>query len=196
MGLVSGERLTVRELLSGMLTVSANDAALAIPYGTVGMPQYVAAMNQEVEALGLSDSHFTGPVGFPDDPQMVSSAFDLAAIATAAYRNYPLFRELTSSHDIYLPPSPNHHEYKLHNINRLMDIYPAAIGTKSGFTDVAGPCLVSMAVRDNYHLVAVLLNAPRMFDQSRTLLEWGYTQEGLPAMYPPSPSPTPAPARH
>jgi serine-type D-Ala-D-Ala carboxypeptidase (penicillin-binding protein 5/6) len=195
MGLVPGERLTVRELLSGMLTVSANDAALAIPYGTVGMPQYVAAMNEEVDALGLSDSHFTGPVGFPDDPRMVSSAYDLAAIATAAYRNYPLFRELTSSHDIYLPASPNHHEYKLHNINRLMDIYPAAIGTKSGFTDIAGPCLVSMAVRDNHHIVAVLLNAPKMFDQSRTLLEWGFTREGLPAMYPPLPTTAPARGR-
>lgn len=191
MGLVAGERLTVRELLSGMLVVSANDAALAIPYGTVGMPMYVAAMNEEVAALGLSDSHFTGPVGFPDDPQMYSSAYDLAAIATAAYRNYPLFRELIASHDIYLPPGPHHHEYKLHNINRLMDIYPAAVGTKSGFTDIAGPCLVSTAVRANHHLVAVLLNAPKMFDQSRTLLEWGFTQEGLPAMYPPPPPPPP-----
>ena len=149
MGLHAGERLTIRELLSGMLTVSANDAAKAIADGTFGMDQYVEAMNQQVTALGLADSHFTNPVGYPDDPQMVSSAYDLAAFATAAYRNYPLFRELTAGPDANLPATPTHQEFKMHNINRLLDIYPPAVGTKSGYTDLAGPCLVSEAVRDN-----------------------------------------------
>jgi D-alanyl-D-alanine carboxypeptidase (penicillin-binding protein 5/6) len=195
MFLLAGEQLTVRELLTGMLTVSANDAALAMAYGTVGIDAYVANMNKQAVALGLMDSHFTGPVGFPDDPQMVSSAYDLAAIATAEYRNYALFRQLTASHEVDIPGGPTHQEYKLHNINRLLDIYPAAVGTKSGFTDDAGPCLVSMAIRDNHHLVAVLLNSQRMFDQSRALLEWGFTQEGLAPMYPPpSPPPPPLPA--
>ena len=190
MGLRPNEKLTVKELLSGMLTVSANDAADAMADGTVGMDRFVEAMNRQVTALGLEDTHFTNPVGFPDDPQETSSAYDLAAIATAAYRNYPLFRELTATHDMYLPPTSTHQGYKLHNINRLLDIYPAAIGSKSGFTDNAGPCLVSMATRNGHHLAAVVLNAQRMFDQSRALLEWGFTQEGLPALYP-SPVPTP-----
>ncbi|MDQ6747694.1 MAG: serine hydrolase [Candidatus Dormibacteraeota bacterium] len=195
MGLVAGEQLTVRELLSGMFTVSANDAALALAYGTTGMTDYVAAMNQQVTALGLVDSHFSGPVGYPDDPELISSAYDLAAIATSEYRSFPLFRELTASHDVLIPKNATHQEYKLHNINRMLEIYPPAVGTKSGFTDIAGPCLVSMAVRDNHHLVAVLLNSQHMFDQSRALLEWGFTQEGLVALYPPPPSPpaTPAP---
>ena len=193
MELLPGEILTVRELLSGMLTISANDAADAMAEGTVGMDEYVATMNRQVAALGLQDTHFTNPVGFPDDPQEMSSAYDLAAIATADYRNFPVFGQLTSSHDILLPASPSHHEFKLHNINRLLDIYPAATGTKSGFTDDAGPCLVSMATRNGHHLVAVVMNAQKMFDQSRGLLEWGFTQEGVPPMYPPpSPSPTPA----
>ncbi|HEV1997806.1 MAG TPA: serine hydrolase, partial [Candidatus Dormibacteraeota bacterium] len=195
MGLLPNEKLTVRELLSGMLTVSANDAADAVADGTVGMDAFVDAMNRQVTALGLSDTHFTNPVGFPDDPQETSSAYDLAAIATAAYRNYPLFRELTATHDVFLPASGIHQEYRLHNINRLLDIYPAAIGTKSGFTDDAGPCLVSMAARNGHHLVAVLMNAHHMFDQTRTLMEWGFTQEGLPAMYPAPPPATPAPPR-
>jgi D-alanyl-D-alanine carboxypeptidase (penicillin-binding protein 5/6) len=193
MGLVAGEHLTVRELLSGMFTVSANDAALALAYGTTGMDAYVAAMNQQATALGLTDSHFSGPVGYPDDPELISSAYDLAAIATSEYRNFPMFREMTASHDIYLAASAGHQEYKLHNINHLLDIYPAAMGTKSGFTDVAGPCLVSMAVRGNHHMVSVLLNSQHMFDQSRALLEWGFTQDGLPPLYPPPPVPAPPP---
>lgn len=194
MGLSANEKLTLRELLSGMLTVSANDAADAVADGTVGMNGFVEAMNRQVTALGLEDSHFTNPVGFPDDPQEISSAYDLAAIATAAYRNYPIFRELTASHDVLLPATSTHREYKLHNINRLLDIYPAAIGTKSGFTDDAGPCLVSMATRNGHHLVAVVMNAQKMFDQTRALLEWGFIEEGLPALYPsPPPSPSPQP---
>jgi len=190
MGLVPDEKLTVKELLSGMLTVSANDAADAIADGTVGMDQYVEAMNRQVTALGLEDTHFTNPVGFPDDPQEISSAYDLAAMATAAYRNYPLFGEITASRDISLPATSTHQAYRLRNINRLLDIYPAARGTKSGFTDSAGPCLVSLATRDGHRLVAVVMNAQKMFDQSRALLEWGFTQEGLPALYP-SATPTP-----
>ncbi len=193
MGLLPNEKLTVRELLTGILTVSANDAADALADGTVGMDEYIAAMNRQVTALGLEDTHFTNPVGYPDDPQEISTAYDLAAIAAAAYRTYPLFRALTAGHDALLPATPTHQVYKLHNINRLLEIYPAAIGTKSGFTDDAGPCLVSMATRGGHHLVAVVMNAQRMFDQSRTLLEWGFTQEGLPALYP-SPSPASSPS--
>ena len=179
MELLPGERLTARELLTGMLMISANDATKAFAYGTVGMDDYVAAMNRQVRALGLRNSNFVNPVGFPDDPAMYSSAYDLAAIATVAYREFPLFAQLTATRDVDLPPSPLHRDYRMHNINRLLDIYPAAVGTKSGFTDDAGPCLVSMAVRDGRRLVAVLMNAPKMFDQSRALLEWGFGQEGL-----------------
>jgi D-alanyl-D-alanine carboxypeptidase (penicillin-binding protein 5/6) len=190
LGLLPNEKLTVRELLTGMLMVSANDAADAIAGGTVGMDAYVEAMNRQVSALGLRDTHFTNPVGFPDEPGEVSSAYDLAAIATAGYRDFSLFRDVTATHDAVLTANGLHQEYKLHNINRLLDIYPAAIGTKSGFTDDAGPCLVSMATRDGHHLVAVIMNAQKMFDQTRALMEWGFSQEGLPPMYP-TPSPAP-----
>jgi D-alanyl-D-alanine carboxypeptidase (penicillin-binding protein 5/6) len=197
MELVAGERLTARELLTGMLMISANDATKTFPLGTVGIDDYVETMNRQVQALGLHDSNFVNPVGFPDDPTMYSSAYDLAAIATTAYRTYPLFGQITATRDIDLPQSALHRDYRMHNINRLPDIYPAAMGTKSGFTDDAGPCLVSMAVRGGHRLVAVVMNAPRMFDESRALLEWGFGQYGLPPL-PPPPSTTPyvSPIRH
>jgi D-alanyl-D-alanine carboxypeptidase (penicillin-binding protein 5/6) len=191
MELLNGERLSARELLSGMLTISANDAARAFAYGSVGMDDYVAGMNRQVRALGLRDSHFTNPVGFPDDPDMYSSAYDLAVVAGVEFRAFPLFGQLTSSQEVDLAETPTHRAYKLHNINRLLGIYPAAIGTKSGYTDEAGPCLVSMAQRDGHRLLAVLLNAPHMFDQSRALLEWGFGQEGL-APLPPAPASIPS----
>ncbi len=85
MGLIAGETLSVRELLTGMLLVSGNDAANALAADTVGTERFVGAMNAQVAALGLHDSHFTTPVGL-DDPDQYSSAYDLAAIATAAVR--------------------------------------------------------------------------------------------------------------
>ena len=197
MELLPGEQFTARELLTGMLTISANDATRAFAYGTFGMDDYVAAMNRQVRALGLHDSNFVNPVGFPDDPQMYSSAYDLAAVAVTAYREFPLFGEITAMRDVDLAQSAAQRDYRLHNINRLPDIYPAAVGTKSGFTDEAGPCLVSMAVRGGHRLVAVLLNAPHMFDQSRALLEWGFSQEGLAPLPPVSGTPASAPSiRH
>jgi len=197
MELLPGEQLTTRELLTGMLTISANDATKTVAYGTVGMDDYVAAMNRQVRALGLRDSNFVNPVGFPDGPEMYSTAYDLAAIATADYREFPLFGQITATRDVDLPQSAGHRDYRLHNINRLPDIYPAAVGTKSGFTDEAGPCLVSMAVRGGHRLVAVLMNAPHMFDQSRALLEWGFSQEGLPPLPPATGTPPSVPAiRH
>ncbi|MFN2462485.1 MAG: D-alanyl-D-alanine carboxypeptidase family protein [Candidatus Dormibacteria bacterium] len=194
MELQPGERLTARELLAGMLMISANDATKAVASGTVGLGDFVAGMNRQARALGLQDSHFANPVGFPDEPDMYSSAYDLAAIATAAFRQYPLFGQLTATRDTDLAASPMHRDYRMHNINRLPDIYPAAVGTKSGYTDEAGPCLVSMAVRGNHRLVAVLMNSPKMFDQSRALLEWGFGLEGQPPLPPPPPAPPWVPA--
>ncbi|GAC1327854.1 MAG: D-alanyl-D-alanine carboxypeptidase DacB1 [Candidatus Dormibacteria bacterium] len=189
MELLPGERLSVRELLTGMLTISANDATRAVAYGTVGMDDYVTAMNRQARALGLRDSNFSNPVGFPDDPGMYSSAYDLAAIAAVAYREFPLFAQLTATRDVDLPAGGEHRDYRLHNINRLPDIYPPALGTKSGYTDEAGPCLVSMAMRNGHRELAVLMSAPHMFDQSRALLEWGFAQDGLPPL--PLPTATP-----
>jgi len=194
MELLPGERLTARELLTGMLTISANDATRALAYGSVGMDDYVVAMNRQARALGLRDSNFANPVGFPDDPAMYSSAYDLAVVAAVAYAQFPLFAQLTATRDIDLPASPDHRDYRMHNINRLLDLYPAAAGTKSGYTDEAGPCLVSMATRNGHRKLAVLMNAPRMFDQSRALLEWGFAQDGLPPLPPPTGNPPSVPS--
>ena len=182
MEFVAGEHLTVRELLQGVLTISANDAAMELAYGTVGMPAFVATMNRQLHDLGLVDSHFAGTVGYPDDPGAQASAYDLAAIATAEYRHFPMFRDMVATPWVTLPASPNHHEFQMHNINRLLEIYPASLGGKSGYTDLAGPCLVSIAARNGHHLVGVLMNANKLFDQSRALLEWGFLQEGLVAL--------------
>ena len=190
LGLHAGEVLTVQELVTAMLTVSANDAATAVAQDTVGLSTFVDTMNAQVEALDLHDSHFTTPVGL-DDPQQYSSAYDLAVMTMAAYDHFSLVRQVTATREVLLPASPLHAAYDLHNINRLLITYPPTVGIKSGYTDNAGPCLITMAVRDHHRLLAVLLHTQKIFDDSRALLEWGFGQEGLAPLPLPSPSPSP-----
>ena len=185
MGMVAGEIYTVREMLYGMLLVSANDVATAFAVDTVGMERFVATMNAQVKALGLKDSHFVTPVGL-DDPQQYASAYDLAAIGMTDYNNFPLFRQVVGTVDYTLPQTPLHNAYQLHNLNQLLQLYPAAVGIKPGWTGNAGACLVGMAIRNGHRLIAVLMNAAYPAAEESHLLDWGFTQEGLAPLLPPA----------
>jgi D-alanyl-D-alanine carboxypeptidase (penicillin-binding protein 5/6) len=193
MGIKAGETYTVADLLAGMLLISGNDAATALAVDTVGMDRFVATMNAQIGALGLHDSHFTTPVGL-DDPAMLSSAYDLAAVATAAGEVYPQFRQLVSTMDMQLPASPSHPAFALHNLNRLLSLYPPTVGVKPGYTGNAGPCLVAEAARDGHRMIGVLLGAPHLYSDMRMLLDWGFTQKGLRPLVTPAPAPAPPPA--
>lgn len=194
MGLLAGQRLTVRELLTGMMVVSANDAAMALGNDTVGMDRFVATMNAQARALGLRQSHFSNPSGYPDDPGQLSSAHDLAVMMMVDWEYFPVFQQLADIPELTLPATPDHPPYEMHNVmRRVFTVYPPTVAGKSGFTDGAGPCLVTVTVRDKHHLVAVLLNAHDMVNENRALTEWGFVQDGVAPLPAPSPSPSPAP---
>jgi len=179
MGLSPGETLTVEELLIGMLTVSANDAATAMAVDTVGMDNFVAAMNAQIQQLGLHDSHFTTPVGL-DDPQQYSSAYDLAAVAMEDMAHFPVFQNIVGRPSVNLRQTATHKAYELPNLSRELQFYPAAIGVKPGYTDNAGPCLVGEASRGGHHLIAVVLHDPVLYSDEAALFDWGFAQYGLP----------------
>lgn len=184
MGIQAGERYTVTELLTGMLLVSGNDAARELAVGTLGMDRFIATMNAQEAALGLHDSHFANPVGLTDDGEY-ASAYDLAVIATTDVTTFPLLKQIVAETDTDLPATANHPDFPLTNLNQLLATYPGSVGIKPGWTGDAGPCLISMAVRNGHRLVGVLLNAPYVYKQSRTLLDWGFGTEGLPPLMTP-----------
>lgn len=197
MGLKAGQQLSVADLLTGLLTVSANDAADTLASDTVGLERFVGAMNAQVAALGLRDTHATTPVGL-DAPAMHTSAYDLAVLAAVDWTEWPLVRQIVAARYTVLPATATHPVFYLDNLNLLLSMYPAAIGFKTGYTGNAGNCLVAMAVRGGHHLISVLLNAPSyVYAQSRALLDWGFVHEGLPTQLPtPSPSHSPKPSPH
>ncbi len=190
LGMQAGDTYTVAELLQAMLMISANDAASTMATDTVGKPRFVAAMNEQLAALGLHDSHFTNPVGL-DDPGEEASPYDLAVLGLAAYDAFPLFRQIVGTVDTDVPATDGHVDYHLHNLDRLLQLYPPALGIKPGYTGDAGYCLVMLAARDGHRLVGVLMNDPHLYMQSRDLLEWGFAQEGLAPLATPTPTPPP-----
>ena len=180
LGLLPGEQLTVRELMKGMLMVSANDAATALAVDSLGWNRWMATMNAQLQALGLHDSHFVTPVGL-DDPGNRASAYDLGVIGMEDMLHYPIVASIAGEHDDLLH-SPTHRDYPVHNLNRLLEIYPAAVGIKPGWTGDAGPSLVAMAQRGGHRLIGVLLNDKHLYPDMRSLLEWGFYLEAVPPM--------------
>ena len=167
-----GERLTVRDLLYGLMLNSANDAAVALAEHAAGTVQaFVAQMNALARHLHMRNTHYVTPHGL-DKPNHYSSARDLAIVATYAMQN-PVFRRIVSTAGYHIPATRHHREHWLANINYPMFWYPGVDGVKPGDTDNAGLCQVVSAWRDGHHLLAVLLNTPNLVTDLRNLLDFG-----------------------
>jgi len=193
MGLSVGEKLTLRDLLYGLMLPSGNDAAVAIADGIAGsVPNFVALMNQRAQQLGLTRTHFENPHGL-DAPGHYTTARDLAVLAAVAMRN-PTIEKITSTTRYDIPATKTHKAYHLRTGNDLLvggpGEYPGAIGVKPGFTGPAGFTMAFAAIRGGHLIVGSVLHDPswqvRIVDM-RTLLNWGFEQEGIVA----APQPTP-----
>ena len=162
-GVVPGQKMSLKELLDASLMTSANDAAQVIADGIdakFNQPGlFVQAMNVKAESLGLKNTHFTNPQGF-DDPNHYSSAEDLAILTHYALSNYLVISQTVSQDYTFLPADNNHKQFDLYNWNGLLDVYPGAYGVKIGNTDAAGYTTVVAAKRDGQNILAVLLGAP------------------------------------
>jgi D-alanyl-D-alanine carboxypeptidase (penicillin-binding protein 5/6) len=145
--LEEGERLSVRDLLTGLLVASGNDAAITLADGVAGSQSaFVAMMNTRAKELGLTHTHYANPHGL-DAPGHHSTVRDLVTLARVAMRN-PLFRELVSSRRASIPGPNGIGRRQLESENELLDIDPEADGIKTGMTDGAGYALVAHAKRD------------------------------------------------
>jgi len=165
MGLVAGEKLTVRELLFGLLLPSGNDAAVALAEHVAGEEEaFVALMNETAASLDLHGTHFSSSHGL-DNPDETVSAADLAVLTQAALA-YPAFSEIVAAPDAEVAGR------KLMNTNQLLGTYPGADGVKTGTTDAAGECLVASAMRDDHRLLVILLGSQDRYGDANALLNW------------------------
>ena len=173
MGISSGEKLTLRELLEGMLLDSGNDAAEAVAMGIVDRPRFIDFMNQKAAALHLRASHFTNPSGL-DEADHFSSASDLAVVGATLLADYPELRAIVGSKQVSIYATPQHKAFNPINIDRLLWTYPGAIGIKPGYTGAAGYCLTAAATRNGRTILVVVLGSTQHFTDAATLLDFGF----------------------
>ena len=167
MYLKPGERLTVEELLYGLLLSSGNDAAAAVAGACCGSQEaFVAKMNETAAALGMADTHFANPSGL-DEEGHYSTAYDMALLARAVLEREEL-AAIASTRTATVA------DRYLANHNKLLWRYEGCTGLKTGYTERSGRTLVSSAQREGQTLIAVTLNAPNDWTDHTRLLDYGF----------------------
>ena len=172
-GLITGEELSFRSLLYGMLLNSGNDAAFVIAENYPGgINGFVTAMNEESIRLGLENTHFDNPAGF-DSPKHYSSAEDLYKITREALKDTNLAK-IFATKDTEILSIDKKHKFSLHNLNKLLSTVTGVMGIKTGFTDAAKENLVTLVSRDDKKILTVVLGSNDRFGESTALIEWAY----------------------
>jgi D-alanyl-D-alanine carboxypeptidase (penicillin-binding protein 5/6) len=155
-----------------MIVQSGNDACVALAEAIAGSEEsFAQMMNREAKRLGLNSSNFTNSTGLPD-PQLYTTARDLATLASA------LIRDFAEEYRKYYSMK----EFRYNNItqpnrNRLLWIDSTVDGVKTGHTEAAGYCLISSSLRDKRRLLSVVLGAKSSSmraSESLKLLNWGF----------------------
>lgn len=173
MGLRTGNRYTLSELLQGLLMRSGNDAATAIAEQVGGsVEDFVRLMNEKAIDLGAVNTHFENPHGL-DSPGHYTTVEDMALMTRYAMR-LPLFAEIVSSKERTVEPEDRKGQQLLQNTNRLLWTYTWADGVKTGTTGRAGKCLVASATRDGQRLIAVVFRSSDRWGDATRLLDYGY----------------------
>jgi len=175
MGLTTGERVTVRDLIYGLFLDSGNDAAETLARGIVPRERFIRQMNQKAKSIGLTNTLFVNPSGL-DAPGHGMSAHDIAHTAAYLDRYYPQLAAIAATKDISIAATDTHKAFPMQNLNRMLWTYPGATGLKTGLTDNAGGCWLATATRNGRHLIAVVLNATGFSaDDARILLDYGFS---------------------
>lgn len=183
-GLVPGEKLTALQLLYALLLPSGCDAAytLADAYGHGHLAAFIAQMNAMARKLHLSKTHFTDFSGLPDPTEYstYSTARDLVSLGRDAMR-LPVFRKIVATRTFRLAGNRDHRAYVWTNLNPLLGHFAGATGIKTGFTSVAGDCLLFAAQRKGRELIGVVLGSSSSpaglgaaASDAATMLDWGF----------------------
>lgn len=175
MYLVNNEKISVEALLKASLIPSANDAAVALAIHNAGSTEkFVEKMNQKAFELGMINTHYANPMGF-DDPDQYSTAEDLAILAKKVYQK-PFVKQYAAVKETEVSNTEQTLKHQLLNTNQLFDSYLQVFGLKTGTTDLAGQCLISIVSnQQNHRIMNILLNSPSRFNESKILSEWIFT---------------------
>lgn len=171
MELLGGEKITVENLLYGLLVHSANDAALTLSSRySGGIEEFIYLMNKKANELGLFNTHFANISGI-DQANHYSTVRDLAHLAVYAMKN-PIFSEMVSTSKVTVSDVDKNHWHDLENTNELIGEVDGLKGVKTGWTEKAGECLVSYVERNSRKIITVLLGSRDRFGETKKLIDW------------------------
>ncbi|MDH4125436.1 MAG: D-alanyl-D-alanine carboxypeptidase [Gammaproteobacteria bacterium] len=166
-----GKRVSMHDLLLGMIVQSGNDASVALAEHVAGSESVFAElMNQYAAALGMRSSQFRNSTGLPDDNHY-ATARDLATLARAIINEFPEYYRWYSMREF------TYNNIKQPNRNNLLWRDDSVDGMKTGHTDAAGYCLVASALRDDMRLISVVLgtsSAKARIDGTQALINYGF----------------------
>jgi len=166
-GLEHGEPLSLRQLLFFLLLPSDNAASMAIARALGGGEQtYVNWMNDLATSWGLTDTHFANPHGL-DQEDGYSTAYDMAIIASQAMRDRT-FADIVGHSKGWVAG------HWLESTNELLSAYPGTVGVKTGTTERAGECLITMVERPTGDMLSVVMGSQDRYRDSRLLLDYAY----------------------
>ncbi|MFR3919881.1 MAG: D-alanyl-D-alanine carboxypeptidase family protein [Clostridia bacterium] len=175
LGLKRGDKITLNDLLYGLMLRSGNDAAVAIAEHIGGSVEgFAELMNQKATELGLKDTHFVTPHGL-DSSEHYTTALELAKLTDYALKNEKFAKIVaTKSTTISINGNPR----QLSNTNELLGVLNGVIGVKTGFTNGAGRCLVTETKRGDMDIIVVVLGADTKKDRTKDsikLIEYAFS---------------------
>lgn len=183
MFLRAGDRVTIAQLIMGITTVSANDASVVVAQESVGsLDAWLAQMNSNAAELGMRDTHFGTPNGWPDEGRTFTSARDLAILGEALVVRFPDLYQRFFGHR-----GMTYGAITQANHDPVTGVVDGADGIKTGYTRQAGYNFLGSAERGGRRLVMVIAAAPTPAIRDKTardLLRWGFDSFATRAVLP------------
>lgn len=172
--LKAGEKISIEDLLYGLMLVSGNDSAVALAEIIGGSPEnFVKMMNDKATELGCNNTHFVNPNGLFDENHY-TTVRDMALIAKEAMKN-ETFRKIAAAGD-WKSERPESEYLTFHNKNKTVRQFEGGNGIKIGYTKSSGRTLVASATRGEKTMIAVVMSAPDWFNDAYRLMEFGFNQ--------------------
>jgi D-alanyl-D-alanine carboxypeptidase (penicillin-binding protein 5/6) len=183
--LEKGERITLKNILYGLLVHSGNDAALAVAdnycapsvaegeVGSCGYSAFVDAMNAKAAELHLDNTTFKNPSGIEQYGHL-TTARDLAILAASALQN-PVIADMAQTKHVVVTDVTGLIIHDLETTNELLGVIPGMKGLKTGWTTNAGECLISYVDRDGHKIIIVVLGSLDRFGDTTKLVDWVYS---------------------
>lgn len=180
MFLEKGSRVSIDQLLHGLVIQSGNDAAIALAEAVAGSEAaFVKIMNATAAEMGLTDSHFKNVTGLTEDGHYMS-AHNIATLAQAIIRDFP------EHYKLYKEKSYTWNNISQNNRNALLRTDATVDGLKTGYTEAAGYCLTASAKRDGMRLISVVLGTKSVGARARAskkILDYGFSQYRSTTLY-------------